>query len=236
MTVPSLPVTRARWAAGLAVGSLLWFVALFGANAAPSVLLGLRLEGPTYALVALLFAPLALAAVWVGLRVARVPLRQAGFTLVRARSDFLVGTLVAVAWALLQFLLLIPLTGGAERADIVVNSQQIGGTLPGLAAFVLLAWGGGFAEELYFRALLMTGLRGALGDGPLRRALVVLLPTVMFAVLHAYQGGWIGILDTGAYGGLTLSLIFAVRGRLLPCVVAHAMWNSIAAVVIYAAY
>jgi len=131
---------------------------------------------------------------------------------------------------------LIPLTGGAERADVVVNAGQLGTSLSGLAAFVLLAWGGGFAEEVYFRAHLMTMLRAIAGPSRAASSVVVLVPTILFAVLHGYQGGWIGMLDTGIFGGLTLSLLFLWRGRLLPCVVAHALWNTIASVVIFTWY
>jgi len=229
-------VSRGRWATGLFVGAVLWTLAVFIAHAFPVVFLGRELVGPTYAIVALLFAPLALGAVSVGLRLARCSLADAGFTLRNARSDVLVGAGIAVIWAALQFGILIPLTGGAERADVLVNVEQIGTTLSGLAAFMLLAWAGGFAEEVFFRAHLMTTLRGMFGTSPTDTALVVLVPTVLFAMVHGYQGGWIGMLDTGVFGGATLSLLFLARGRLMPCVVAHGLWNSIATVVIFVWY
>lgn len=225
--------SRVRWVVGLLVGTLLWALAVFVAHSFPVIVLGRELVGPTYAIVALLFAPLALGAVLVGLRLARCPLATAGFTLEDVRADVLIGAAVAVIWAMLQFGILIPLTGGAERADIVVNAQQIGTTLSGLAAFVLLAWAGGFAEEVFFRAHLMTTLRGIFGASRVASAVTVLVPTVLFAMVHGYQGGWVGMLDTGVYGGATLSLLFLWRGRLLPCVVAHGLWNTIAAVVIF---
>jgi uncharacterized protein len=226
-------VSAIRWVVALLVGTLLWALAVFIAHSFPILFLGRELEGPTYAIVALLFAPLALGAVSVGLRLARRPLSTAGFVLENVRADVLVGAAVAVLWAALQFLIIIPLTGGVDRADVVVNAQQIGTTLSGLAAFLLLAWAGGFAEEVFFRAHLMTTLRGILGGSPAATALVVLVPTVLFALLHGYQGGWIGMLDTGVFGGATLSLLFLWRGRLMPCVVAHALWNTIASVVIF---
>lgn len=229
-------VSRARWATGLLVGTLLWAVSVFVAHSFPVIFLGRELEGSTYAIVALLFAPLALGAVSVGLRLARTPLAAAGFTLERARADVSVGAAIAVIWAVLQFFVFIPLTGGAERADLVVNAEQIGPTLSGLGAFLLLAWGGGFAEEVFFRAHLMTTLRGIFGPSRVATAIVVLVPTLLFAMLHGYQGGWIGMLDTGAFGGATLSLLFLWRGRLLPCVVAHGLWNTIASVVIFVRY
>lgn len=233
---PAEDVSRSRWFGGLLVGTLLWALAVFIAHSFPVIVLGRELAGPTYAIVAMLFAPLALGAVGVGLRLARCPLSAAGFTLENVRADVPVGAAVAVIWAALQFGIIIPLTGGADRADVVVNAEQIGATLSGLVGFVLLAWGGGFAEEVFFRAHLMTTLRGILGASPVATALVVLVPTVLFATLHGYQGGWIGMLDTGVFGGATLSLLFLWRSRLLPCVVAHALWNTIASVVIFVWY
>lgn len=230
---PPGDVPRIHRVAGLLVGTLLWALAVFVAHSFPVIVLGRELEGATYAIVAVLFAPLAFGAVSVGLRLARSPLSAAGFTLENARADVMIGAAVAVTWAALQFGIIIPLTGGAQRADVVVNAQQLGSTFSGLAAFVLLAWGGGFAEEIFFRGHLMTTLRGLLGASRVATVLVVLVPTVLFAALHGYQGGWVGMLDTGVFGGATLSLLFLWRGRLMPCVVAHALWNTIASVVIF---
>ena len=209
---------------------------MFVAHTFPVIFLGRDLVGSTYAIVALLFAPLALAAVATGLRIARCHPANAGFTLENAHSDILLGVTVAVSWAALQFLFLIPLTGGAERADVVVNAEQLGTSLSGLAAFILLAWAGGFAEEVFFRSHLMTSLRGIFGESRIATTLVVLVPTMLFAMVHGYQGGWVGMLDTGIFGGATLSLLYLWRGRLTPCVVAHALWNTIAAVVIFVWY
>jgi membrane protease YdiL (CAAX protease family) len=38
------------------------------------------------------------------------------------------------------------------------------------------------------------------------------------------------------YGGLTLTLLYLWRRRLTACIVAHALWNTIATVVIYRWY
>jgi hypothetical protein len=221
---------------GLLVGTVLWAVAVFVSHSFPVIVLDRELVGSTYAIVALLFAPLALGAVGAGLRLARCRLTEAGFSLENVRTDVLVGARVAALWASLQFLIILPLTGGAERADVVVNAEQIGTHLSGLAGFVLLAWGGGFAEEVFFRSHVMTTLRGIFGGSRAATGLVVLVPTVLFAMVHGYQGGWIGMLDAGLFGGLTLSLLFLWRGRLTACVVAHALWNTMASVIIFVWY
>lgn len=228
--------SRGRWIAGLFVGTILWAVAVFVAHTFPVIFLGRGLVGSTFAIVALLFAPLGFGAVAAGLRIARCHLADAGLTVENARADILLGVAVALSWAALQFLLLIPLTGGAERADLVVNAEQLGTSLTGLAAFILLAWGGGFAEEVFFRSHLMTSLRGIFGESRIATTLVVLVPTMLFAMVHGYQGGWVGMLDTGVFGGATLSLLFLWRGRITTCLVAHALWNTIASVVIFILY
>ena len=233
---PERKISRGRWIAGLLVGTVLWAVAVFVAHSFPPIFLGRSLVGSTYAIVALLFAPLAFGAVAAGLRIARCRLANAGFTLENARADVLLGAAVAVSWAVLQFFVFIPLTGGAERADVVVNAEQIGTSLTGLAGFLFLAWGGGFAEEVFFRSHLMTSLHGIFGESRTAAALVVLIPTVLFAMVHGYQGGLVGILDAGIFGGATLSILFLWKGRLTPCVVAHGLWNTIASVVIFVWY
>ncbi len=229
-------ISRGRWIAGLLVGFVLWTAAVFVAHAFPPIFLGRDLVGSTFAIVALLFAPLAFGAVATGLRVAGCRLADAGFALENARTEALLGATVAVSWAALQFLVLIPLTGGAERADVIVNAEQIGPSITGLAAFVLLAWAGGFAEEVFFRSHLMTSLRGIFGDSRIATAMVVIVPSALFAMVHGYQGGWVGMLDTGIFGGAIISLLFLWRGRVTSCVVAHALWNTIASVVIFTWY
>lgn len=233
---PREAVSRGRWFTGLVVGTVLWIIAVLVAHASPSIFFDRDLVGPTFAIVALLFAPLAFGAVAAGLRVARCRLADAGFTLEDAGPDILLGATVAVSWAGLQFFFLIPLTGGSDRADVVVNAEQIGTSVAGLGAFILLAWGGGFAEEVFFRSHLMTSLRGIFGDSRIGGTIVLLVPTVLFAMVHGYQGGWVGMLDAGIFGGATLSVLFYWRGRLTSSVVAHGLWNSIASVVIFIWY
>ncbi|MBW3549323.1 MAG: CPBP family intramembrane metalloprotease, partial [Proteobacteria bacterium] len=136
----------------------------------------------------------------------------------------------------LQFLLIIPATGGAQRSDIIVNTAQIGGTLPGLFAIIALAWAGSLSEELFFRGLLLNGLQRIFGGGRVATTAAGLVVILVFASLHGYQG-WAGMVDTGLYGGLAMTLLYLWRDRrLTACIVAHAGWNTIAACTIYAAY
>lgn len=224
--------SRRQWLGALGLGAVLWFVAVAAAHVLPQVFFGLRLEGWPYGVVGVLQLLLVPPAIALALRPARIRLADLGLRAVAFWADVAIGTAVAVVFALLQFLVIIPATGGAERSDVAMNAAQIGDSIWGVVGFVVLAWTGGASEELFFRGHLVTCLRGLLGDTRLALTAVTILTAAVFAALHGYQG-WAGVLDTGLYGGVTLTLLFLWRRRLTAPIVAHALWNSIAAVVIY---
>lgn len=234
-TADQHPVPRWKWGAALIAGTLLWFIGLVASELIPQVMLGMELEGPTYALVGLIRAALGLAAIVVALRIVNYRLRDVGLVTTQWREDALLGTAIAVVFALLQFLVIIPNTGGASRSDIVANAAQIGTSPWGVFGFVVLAWTGAFSEELFFRGHFFNTLRGLLGPSAVALVATVVLTVVLFAAGHGYQG-WAGVVDTGIYGGLTLTLLYLWRRRLTACIVAHALWNTIATVVIYRWY
>lgn len=227
--------TRRRWLLTLLLGAALWLLAVAVSHVLPQVALGLRLHGWPYGVVGLIQAVLAPLAVALALRPVGLRLRDLGLTTARWRRDALIGAAVAVVFALLQFLLVIPATGGAERSDVAMNAAQIGDSAWGVAGFVVLAWTGGFSEELFFRGHLVTSLRTLLGETRGALALTTLLTAALFAALHGYQG-WSGVVDTGLYGGVALTLLFLWRRRLTACIVAHALWNTLAAVGLYLWY
>ncbi len=198
----------------------------------PRVFLGLELEGITYALVGLIRLILGGAAVFLALRVVGRRFRDIGLVSAHLTGDLAIGASVAVAFALIQFLVIIRNTGGAGRSDVAANAAQIGTSFLGVPGFVILAWTGAFSEELFFRGHFFTALRKLLGPSRLALVVAVAATVVLFAAGHGYQG-WAGIVDTGFYGGLTLTVLFVWRRRLTPCIVAHALWNTLATVVIY---
>jgi len=138
-------------------------------------------------------------------------------------------------FALVQFLVVIPNTGGVARSDVAANAAQIGDSAWGVFGFIVLAWTGAFSEELFFRGHFFTTLRNLLGGSSIALAVAVVATVAVFAAGHGYQG-WAGVLDTGFYGGLTLTLLYVWRGRLTACIVAHALWNTLATVAIYLWY
>lgn len=232
---PSQQLSKWRWAGALLLGTVLWFLGLFASEIIPQVFLGMDLVGANYALVGVIRAVLGLAAVAVALRVAKLRLRDVGLVSTDWRAEAAVGAAIAVVFALLQFLVVIPNTGGATRSDVVANAAQIGDSLWGVFGFVVLAWTGAFSEELFFRGHFFTTLRNLLGGSRAALTAAVVATVVLFAAGHGYQG-WAGVIDTGFYGGLILTLLYVWRRRLTACIVAHALWNTVATVVIYTWY
>jgi membrane protease YdiL (CAAX protease family) len=226
--------SRGREWIALLLGSVLWLVAVAVAHLLPQIAFGLRLHGWVYGLVGVIQALLAPIAITVALRVVGRRLRDGGLTTNHWRSDTIIGAAVAIVFAILQFTLIIPLTGGAQRSDVAMALAQIGGSLSGVAGFIVLAWTGGFSEELFFRGHLLPTLQRVLG-GRYRTLISVGVTTAVFALMHGYQG-WSGMVDTGLYGGITLSLLYVWRQRLTACLVAHALWNTIAVVTLYVLY
>lgn len=232
---PHHRVSTWRWAAALVLGILLWGVGLFASELVPQVVLGLELEGATYALVGVIRAVLGLAAVALALRVVGLRLPDVGLVTTRLGDDVALGAAIAVGFALLQFLVIIPSTGGATRSDIVANAAQIGESPWGVAGFIVLAWTGALSEEVFFRGHFVTTLRNLLGGSTVAVVTTVIATVLLFAAGHGYQG-WAGVVDTGLFGGLALTLLYLWRRRLTACIVAHALWNTLATIGIYLWY
>lgn len=170
------------------------------------------------------------------LRFARLRPADVGWTIHRIGPDVIAGLTIAVLFAILQFLVIIPATGGAERTDIIANAAQMGEAPTGLVGILILALLGSTSEELLFRGLLLGGVASVFGGGKAACILATVVVVVLFALSHGYQG-WAGIIDTGFYGGLLLSLLYWWRkGRLAAPIAAHVGWNMIASVVIFTLY
>lgn len=229
-------VSRTRCLAAALLGSILWLGSTVLSQVFPTVVLGLDLHGGAFAWVALVQALLGPLAVLAALRPVGCRLSSVGLVSRQWQADAMIGAAVAVAFAALQFGVLIPATGGGSRSDVVANAAQIGDTLPGLLAFLALACAGALSEELFFRGLLLNVVQRILGGGRAALIAAVALVSTVFALLHGYQG-WAGMVDTGLFGGLAMTLLYLGRGRrLTACIVAHAGWNAIASAVIWSAY
>lgn len=92
--------------------------------------------------------------------------------------------------------------------------------------WIMLSLIAGVTEELCFRGYVITRLAlltGSVWPG-------VFLGAISFGLGHLYQG-WAGVAVIGIYG-LLFSLLFIARGSLVPCIIAHALQDMLAAFVV----
>jgi hypothetical protein len=71
------------------------------------------------------------------LRIVILRLRAIGLVSKPWKRDALLGCLIAISFALVQFLIIIPNTGGASRSDVIANVAQIGDSVWGGLGFVV---------------------------------------------------------------------------------------------------
>ena len=230
-----MTTTRTRWVLALLVGTVLYLAVAVGSQVVPMVFLPGDLEGLDYAWVGVFQIVLGLTVIALALRIVRLRLRDVGLFARPLGPELAIGAVIAVVFALLQFGIIIPATGGAERSDVVANAAQIGESWLGVLGFVVLAWTGAATEEVFFRGHFLNTLRGAVGGGRTATLVAAAVTILLFAALHGYQG-WAGVIDTGLYGGLTLTLLYLWRRDLTACIVAHALWNTLAAFGLFLLY
>ena len=233
MNNPPVPVWR--WLVTLVVGVVVWMVGRVLAATIASSLFGEELKGGALAV----FAGLAILLVTTGLhftqRIPRRTLRDLGLTFDNWRTDALIGAGVGLVYAVVQFGLIIPNTGGALREDVIASRELMGGTVTGLISGIILGWlVGGFCEELFFRGFLITNIRYLFGHQRWGLWIGVVISVVYFAYGHAYQG-WIGMVDVGI-GALLWTGLYLWRGRLTAAMVGHGLWDMLAFLGLYFLY
>jgi membrane protease YdiL (CAAX protease family) len=131
-----------------------------------------------------------------------------------------------------QLFVLIPLTGGAGRSDVIASRALIGNGMINLLGVILLAWSmAGFGEELFYRGFLIHSIEQSVRRQPLGRAFGVIVSLFWFAAGHAYQG-WIGILDVGI-AALLFTFLYLWRGRLIAPILAHAVYDTVLFIGLY---
>ncbi len=138
-----------------------------------------------------------------------------------------------VGWTLgatLGALILLGLFHGLRRWLGIRESPLLVQLLPRTgsekAAFAGLSLAAGVGEELAYRGYLIPTLAGLLGSG----WGAALLSTLVFGILHAYQGP-LGVVRTTALGFL-LAGAFLVTGSLWPAILAHAILDLLAGLVL----
>src|SRR5690606_32574354 len=90
--------------------------------------------------------------IYFSLKLLKKDFQYIGFSWAHWKRDSLLGVIAGLVWTALQFGLIIPNTGGAERNDIAQMVEVMDGTLLGLLSYIALGViGGGITEEIYNR-------------------------------------------------------------------------------------
>lgn len=228
-----LPVWR--WLLALVVGLAVFMLAKVISAGISASLLGEELIGPALGL----FAVLSLVFTYFGLvftqKIVKGTLRDLGLSSENWQKEALIGAGIGLMYALIQFTLIIPNTGGALREDVIASLELTGGTFVGLLNSILVGLlVGGFCEELFFRGFLITNIRHLFGNTRWGLWIGVVISVVFFASGHAYQG-WIGVVDVGV-GALIFTGLYLWRGKLTAAIVAHGVWDMLALIGLYFLY
>lgn len=102
------------------------------------------------------------------------------------------------------------------------NAERLVELIPniGLLQFAGVAMVVGIYEEVLFRGFLMTRLRRVTGSW----TLAVLISTVLFTVLHAFDQVWVA-LPMIAFLSLAFSVVTIWRRSIVPAVIAHGLFD-----------
>jgi uncharacterized protein len=133
----------------------------------------------------------------------------------------------AVVWSLVQLGLTMPIANHVSGTHQDLNGfADVQGDLALLAVFVVLSWTlAAFVEEFAFRGYLQTRMREVVGDGRLALAVVVLVSSLLFGLLHSEQG-WIGVLVV-SLDGIAFSVVRYRCRTLWASVLAHGFNNTL---------
>ncbi|UOQ46682.1 CPBP family intramembrane metalloprotease [Gracilibacillus caseinilyticus] len=192
-------------------------------------------KGFNLAIIGFVQVGLVIPLLYFGLRKLKLNFRNIGFTATNWRKDVWLGTCVAIAWILIQFLWIFPNTGGASRPDIDNILTMIDHQWINVLWYVPLGvLGGGITEELYNRGFFIGGLAKIFGSSKLVISIAAFGSIIFFAIGHLPSSmvEWIDIvIPSTAY-----TLIYIYTKRLTAAIIAHSLWNVMVVVIIMIVY
>jgi membrane protease YdiL (CAAX protease family) len=193
------------------------------------------LTGVNLLLIALFQFTAVCSLIYYSLRLINKDFQYIGWSVKNWQKDSLLGLLTGLTWTALQFGLIIPNTGGIERADIAQIVSMLDGSLLGTISFIALGViGGGITEEIYNRGYFINVLKDVFSSPKTGLWIASFLSIVFFAIGHlpADSLGWLDILvPTVAYTAL-----FLYTRRLTASIIAHGIYNMTAILLVYYIY
>lgn len=151
------------------------------------------------------------------------------------KKDIFLGLIFGALWATLQFALIIPNTGGANRADVIGMLSMYDGSLIGTISLIALGViGGGITEELFNRGYFINILKDVFKNETTGLWIASILSIVIFSLGHMPTNGlqWFDILVPT----IIYTLLFLSTRRLTASIVAHGIYNFSAILLTYFMY
>lgn len=167
--------------------------------------------------------------VWV--RWSRTPWHAIGY--VRPASwirTLAVGIALGVAFKFFVKAIVMPLLGAPPINPVYHYLAGNTAALPGMMFAVVV--GAGWGEETVFRGFLFERLGKLFGSSVGAKAVIVLLTSAWFGLAHYPDQGLPGV-QQAVIVGLVFGTIFAVTGRIVMLMVAHAAFDLAAVAMIY---
>lgn len=175
------------------------------------------------------------ALLYVSLKVLKKDFSYIGLKLVNIKKDILLGFIFGALWTIIQFVFIIPNTGGIDRPDINGMLEMYDGSLTGTLSFIALGViGGGITEELFNRGYFINVLKDVFKNPHVGLWFSAILSVIIFSVGHLPSDtlGWFDILIPT----LMYTLLFIITNRLTASIVAHGIYNMTAIILTYYIY
>lgn len=169
------------------------------------------------------------------LKLLKKDFKYIGYTGKKWKKDLLIGAVIGGLWVALQFIWIIPNTGGKERDDIRQMISMMDGTIIGLFSYIVLGVvGGGITEEIYNRGYFINVLKATFKNPTFGLWVSTTLSLLFFAAGHLPTDllGWFDILIPS----IAYTLLFIYTGRLTASIVAHGIYNMAAILLTYTIY
>ncbi len=169
------------------------------------------------------------------LKILKKDFNYVGLRFTNFRKDLLLGLVFGALWTALQFLLIIPNTGGIDRPDISGMLEMYDGSLIGTLSFIALGViGGGFTEEIFNRGYFINVLKDLFKSPKTGLWFSAILSVVIFSLGHMPSTAldWFDILVPT----IMYTLLFITTKRLTASIVAHGVYNMTAIILTYFMY
>lgn len=134
----------------------------------------------------------------------------------------------------------VQLLGGPNEALLAIAAKYQGrfddvpGNLPVFIFWLAVAWIiGGFAEEMLFRAALLTRFENLFAGLPFPATLAVCSQAIIFGQQHYYYQGLSGTIATGVIGLASGLLYLSFKRNLWTLVLSHGLSNTIGLTLIF---